>query len=524
MLTRTALLTLVLTAVTCGAATPAAGAEAVADGPLNWPHVAAHNRATPPQGIELVDDLSQAREVFATRDSHAGVGKALYGSQRRQGEALGIEVLPGGTSSMIIAEDTIYIAFYRPSGEVKLAGEKTSFRTVGSREGWNPAIWCIAADDCLVAIDAATGKQKWLQVHEGKGVNRVAIKRNDWGSSPCYRDGTVYFVGTTGRVYAHDAETGRLRWESKVPGHEWMAKDKEEALKEGRWAASAGGLHTSPRVADGVLVAPALTNDGLCGLDAADGTPLWTLVDRKKRYMSHLATPRAWAHEGREYVLAHNSDGTLFLIDPKAGTVLWEQGGNGHTLGTIPLVGDVALINVWSNDEGEALWGAYKLSLQGATKLWSLPAGPKYTHQSKPDSGPRAGHAVRDGVAWFWTGHTQASKAFRKADKRQHLLLAVDVETGRIRSETLVQQKHVHPQIAEDKLLLWSDASHGNPWCVSYYTLDPASPKPLNQDYTLPASTISGYLVVMDTPILNGRLYIRSIGGVTCFDLAAPDK
>jgi hypothetical protein len=27
--------------------------------------------------------------------------------------------------------------------------------------------------------------------------------------------------------------------------------------------------------------------------------------------------------------------------------------------------------------------------------------------------------------------------------------------------------------------------------------------------------------VVMDTPILDGRLYIRTIGGVSCFDLRA---
>ncbi len=500
------------------------GSAAVAqsnDAP-DWPHVAAHNRATPPQGLKLVDDLAKARKVFETTDAHAGVGKALYGGQRREGEAIGVDVLPGGTSSMIIGDDTIFIAYYRPSGDVKLAGDKTSFRTVGNREGWNPDIWSIAADDCLVALDAKTGEKKWLAANEGKGVNRVAIKRNDWGSSPVYRDGKVFFVGTTGRVYAHDAKTGRLLWESKTPGNEWIEKDKAEALKEQRWAKSVRGPHTSPRVADGVLVAPALVNDGLCGFDIETGERLWTLVDPKQRLMSHLATPRVWKHDGREYILAHNyRGGTMSLIDPKNGKVLWRQAGNGNTPGSIPLVGDIAMINISTNDEGDALWGAYRISLKGAEKLWSLPEGPKYTHQSKPDSGPRAGYAVRDGVAWFWTGHTKSSKAFRKADKRQHLLLAVDIQTGKILSETIVQQKHVHPQIAEDKLLLWSDASHGNPWSASWFTLDPKGPKPLNMNYAFPASTISGYLVVMDTPIVDGRLYLRTMGGAACFDLRA---
>jgi len=511
----------VMTAALLAVCLAGAAVAQVNDAP-DWPHVAAHNRATPAQGLELVDDLAKARKVFETKDSHTSVGKALYGGQRREGEAIGVDVLPGGTSSMIIGDDTIFIAYYRPSGDVRLAGDRTSFRTVGSREGWNPDIWSIAADDCLVAIDAVTGNQKWIAAHEGKGVNRVKIKRGDWGSSPVYRDGKVYFVGTTGRVYAHDAASGDLLWEAKAPGNDWIEADKAEALKERRWAQSVNGLHTSPRVADGVLVAPALVNDGLAGYDAETGELLWTLTDPKQRLISHLATPRVWKHDGREYILAHDSRGTMSLIDPKKGTVLWRQGGNGDTLGSIPLAGDIAMINISTNNDGDALWGAYRLSLEGAEKLWSLPEGPKYTHQSRPDSGPRAGYAVRDGVAWFWTGHTKSSKAFRKASKRQHLLLAVDIQTGEILSETIVQQKHVHPQIAEDKLLLWSDASHGNPWRVSYFTLDPKDPKPLNMDYTLAASTISGYLVVMDTPILDGRLYIRTMGGVACFDLRTP--
>jgi outer membrane protein assembly factor BamB len=488
----------------------------------DWPHVAAHNRATPPQGLELVDDLAKARKVFETKDAHTGVGKALYGSQRKQGEEIGVAVLPGGTSSMIIGDDTIFIAYYRPSGNVRIPGPKTSFRTVGSREGWNPNIWSIAADDCLVAIDAKTGEKKWLAAHEGKGVNRVQIKRNDWGSSPVYRDGKVFFVGTTGRVYAHYAKTGDLLWEAKTPGNEWLEKDKAEALKEQRWATSIHGLHTSPRVADGVLVAPALIGGGLCGFDVKTGEPLWALVDPRQQFMSHLATPRVWRHNGREYILAHNSSGTMSLIDPKNGKVLWRQGGNGNTPGSIPLVGDIAMINISTNDEGDALWGAYRISLKGAEKIWEL-KDKKYTHQSKPDNGPRAGYAVRDGVAWLWTGNTSASRQARRSDNNAHLLLAVDIESGAILSETLVNQKHLHPQIAEDKLLLWSDASHGNPWRVSYFTLDPKGPKPLNMDYTLPASTISGYLVVMDTPFINGRLYIRTMGGVACFDLRKPE-
>lgn len=499
-------------------------AEPPTEGAVDWPHVAAHNRGTPPQGYELIDDLNQARKVFETTDSHAGVGKGLYGSQRQQGEEIGVDVLPGGTSSMIIADDTIYIAYYRPSGDVRIPGEDTTFRTIGSREGWNRNIWSISADDCLLAIDRHTGEQQWVASHEGKGVNRIQVKRNDWGSSPVHHDGKVFFVGTTGRVYAHDASSGELLWESATPGHEWMEADKAEALEEGRWAKSAGGLHTSPRVAEGVLVTPALINDGLSGFDTDTGKMLWTLAEENEQYMSPLATPRVWTHEGREYILAHNGGGTLRLIDPEQGTVLWRQGGNARTPGSIPLEDDIVLTNVWGNEQGDALYGAYRISPEGAEKLWMLPEGPKYTHQSQPDSGPRAGYAVRDGVAWLWTGNTRSSRRERDGPRKEDLLLAVDIETGEILSETLVDQKHMHPQVVEDKLLLWADASHGDSWRASYYTADAKDPKQLTDVYGLPISGISGYLVVMDTPFVASKLYMRTMGGVACFDMRSRSR
>lgn len=344
----------------------------VEGGADDWPLYSAHNRAPEPEGRALVDDLGRIRKVFETTELHAGVGKALYNKQRRLGEEMGIDVLPGGTSSPIVAEGTVFISFYRPSGDARLAGEATTFRTLGSREDWDPAIWCIAADDCLLAIDTETGKKRWLAAHEGKGLNRVTIKRNDWGPAPCYHDGKVFFLGTTARVYAHDARTGDLLWEAETPAHEELAAAKREALEKREWGPR-HGLHTGSVVAGGILVVPTAAGGGLTGIDLASGKALWTISDRKDEIQSELGTPRIWTRDGREYVLAINRRGTMSLIDPRCGAVIWRHPSGGSNHGTVPLEGDIVILNVEDKPEdiakGATIWGAYRLSLEGPEGL-----------------------------------------------------------------------------------------------------------------------------------------------------------
>lgn len=266
-----------------------------------WPMFAAHNAAPPTQKIDLVDDLRAMRKLFETTDLHAGVGKALYGSQRRLGQAMGIDVLPGGTSSPVLANGTLFISYYRPTGQPRLAGSDTTFRTLNSREGWHPEIWSIAADDCLLAIDARSGQKQWLARHHRKGLNRVTIKRNDWGPSPVYHQEMVFFLGTTGRVYAHHADSGHLAWEATVPAHSDLEKAKTEALQQKAWGPRRG-LHTSCIVVEDVVVTASVLHEGLVGFDRETGQRLWTLSDPKRPYQSELATPRIWRHGDREFI------------------------------------------------------------------------------------------------------------------------------------------------------------------------------------------------------------------------------
>lgn len=114
-------------------------------------------------------------------------------------------------------------------------------------------------------------------------------------------------------------------------------------------------------------------------------------------------------------------------------------------------------------------------------------------------------------MAWLTVGDVQK--------EQPRLLLAVDTATGEILSETDFGQSRGSPQWVEDKVLLWHDRSHGHPLKVSYWTADPAGPRRLNSLLELPATAISGYLVPMETPYTNGRIYLRTLGGAAGFDL-----
>ena len=64
-------------------------------------------------------------------------------------------------------------------------------------------IWVIYAD---------TGRTRWHAIERSKGMNHFTGKRGHWAVAPTYSAGRVFSVGTTGRLYAYHAKTGKRRW------------------------------------------------------------------------------------------------------------------------------------------------------------------------------------------------------------------------------------------------------------------------------------------------------------------------
>ena len=71
-----------------------------------------------------------------------------------------------GYASPIVADGMVYVIHYQPSGKVMAEGLPKRFTESLPAESLT-----IEADDVIVAIDAETGKTRWVSSQGGKGMN-----------------------------------------------------------------------------------------------------------------------------------------------------------------------------------------------------------------------------------------------------------------------------------------------------------------------------------------------------------------
>ena len=471
----------------------------------------------PKLGLELVDKAQDMRLVF-NGPKHMGVGKTRNAgyNKAKVADPLGIDAFVGGTSTPIIAGGMLYHSYFRGSGDVVDAGYK-------GPHGYQ----AIAADDVVTAIDAVTGEVKWEAVEQGMGVNRGGRKRTHWGVSPAYADGVVYAMGSTGRLYAYDARTGKKKWEKHIgPAHEKAEKDKADALeKKKRYEGDSWKV--SLAVADGVLVA---TDgwEGLMGFDTADGERKW----HTPKVISTWATPAIWRHAGREYLLVCTTRGKMRLLDPKDGKPLWQE-TVGVNFGTIVLQGDIAICNVKQvgNEESEGVYGGLRISKTGVERLWNLPEEVmSITNFGGADNAASRWVAFRDDMAVICRKTTPRA-GLTKYDIH---IMVVEPATGKVLYDRLVTDDGAHeanskrvrmPIFMEDRLLLPTDQNHGDSGYGAYYYKivrdDDGKFKTLEYAGAWPKRhhALSGYETPIEIPYVAGRLYFRSMQGIACYDL-----
>ena len=480
--------------------------RAAAAGDGDWPMFIGDGDQTPPQrGQQLVDHLDDATVAWKL-DHHLGVGKGLYPDQLTTARAHGLEAFYGGTATPIVADGTVFVTYFKPDG-----------KTPARREGWRTMpdekldllpkwFFSVTADDILVAVDAQTGKIRWEVVEQGKGLNRLGHKRGHWAVAPAYRNGRVFSMGTAGRLYAYDAQSGRKLWE--VVAEPALQQLREKYLQEQRlcWEAAEKSCLVA---VDDVIVAP---HGGLTAFGVESGAVRWQIDEQ---VLSPWATPVFWQHQGKTYLVANEGSGTVRLIDPADGRILWTLDGLGQQLGTVTVTGDVALLNAGSpksqDKKANGLFAAYELSLQGAKKLWSLPDDAKYRHSWTMDRGAERRTAIQDGNVYLVVG----------LDKDDRLVVA-DVKTGRIKAE-YPGLRCLAPYPMEHRLLLYSDRAHTDPVTASWWSLDaPDRPALLHGTTGFGPRTITGYELPIEWPYVDGRLYARTLDGLMAFDLRRP--
>ncbi len=475
-----------------------------------WPQYIEDGDRTPPvEGLDLVDDLHAIRRAWVF-ERHMGVGKGLYPGNLRQSRRMGLEPFQGGASSPVIANGTVFVSYYKPDGQAP--AKPKGWRTVSDPTEFLPDwFFSVTADDVLLAVDARTGKLLWERVDKGKGLNRLSHKRGHWGVSPACAEGVVFHLGSMGRLYATRIADGKRLWETATDPHLEKTRAEHIANRELCWDSED---RSSLVTAEGMVIVP---RGRLHAYDAASGAHRWS-TDRNVQ--SGYGTPSLWRHDGRTYLLANSGQGQVRLIDPRDGTLLWTQTGLGPFLGTLSVTGDRVILNggTESDNQRDGLFAMYRLSLDGASKLWQLPDKPIYRHQWTKDAGPRQKVCLRDGLAYIPLSLKRPPKGL----SRQRLIVA-DAQTGRIHTEAPFRsgRQGARPILLEDKILMIHDDAHSDPVSASWWTAG-ADARQLAGDMGFPHVAITAYCTPIVQPYADGRIVFRSLDGLVCYDLRKP--
>jgi outer membrane protein assembly factor BamB len=494
---------------------------------LGWPMMQGPygNFQVSPTGAVLVDDLSEARFVWESEDKDFGRAKHTTGtfkSNSPQGGAQKIldvlgpnaKATPGGWAAPIIAEGKLFVTTFKPAGELY---------EVESLYG-STAQAHLEADDLLIALDATTGKTLWKAAEPGGFVWGVG-KRMGFQVAPVYHDGTVYSMGTTGRIFAYAAKDGSRRWRTEAEPRMLEEKQKHLAKSHILQASARYGWQQSMVFAGDSLIVP--RQSSLIGLSPADGSKRWELDN----VISPWTTPAVWKHAGKEYLLCATGgrpgEARLHLIDPAAGEIVWTVEGLHATQFNLAPADDYVLLNVGSsiinaNANGSApkdrqgkapfgLLGAYKITPEGATHAWTFPDEPHFLIPTQSDSMARPRAIIRDGLVYHTTGGPN-----KQEDRR---FIIARLETGEVLADE-ARDNDFWFQVIEDKLLHCVDWSHGERARWNLYTTDPKSFTQLSGPWSTRQPLTTSYQVFMEPPVIAGRIFLRTeTGTVVCYDL-----
>ena len=288
-----------------------------------------------PSRVPLLDDLSRARLAWVSEHEGLGYGKTSSGG----GHIYGGHSNPSGSASLIVAGENVIAGYFTPRDE-------------------------LVADDVILAVDAATGQTRWKRVYEGKGFNHGAGKYPSYGPTPAAADGRVFHLGSSGRIYAVDLESGRPLWQSEIGDYREHYEAIIAAVRDGQERARHRAMHNALRVIDGVLMVAA---DRLYAFDVRDGRELWRLDGATR-------PPSPVELDGEVYALCSGADRTMRLVEPRSGRVLWSEplGVDFPPLREL-IVGDGRAFAPYSAEGGRpaaAPVAAFALSRDGARRLW----------------------------------------------------------------------------------------------------------------------------------------------------------
>jgi outer membrane protein assembly factor BamB len=173
-----------------------------------------------------------------------------------------------------------------------------------------------AGEDFVIALDAATGKDRWaLRV----GPTYKGHGGSDDGpiSTPAVEGDDLFALGPHGHLIAVDVRTGRERW-------------RHDLVRRFGATAPTWGFAASPLVEGGRVIVPTAGPDsrGLLAFDRKTGDLAWNAaVATSPSYASAVAATIG----GVRQVIAAPAD-AVFAVSPADGRMLWRIAGPGGSI------------------------------------------------------------------------------------------------------------------------------------------------------------------------------------------------
>lgn len=246
-------------------------------------------------------------------------------------------IAPGG--DVILPGDSRRVYRLSPDGDIRWQTKITdATRGIhGTPAIANGSVYLGAYDGVFTALDLETGAIEW-QTPLGDAI----------GSSPAYRDGTLYiaveYIPPDGSLFALDAATGNVVWESPRPDdhpHSTTAIDR----------------------ATGTMVVG--SNDGYCyGWSHPDHEFLWQF-DTGEPIKGPVATFDGGAFFG-------SWDANFYRLDLDDGTVDWVHNARGDIMSGPAIDRDTEIVYIGSHDHS-----LYALDVGTGDPVWQANAGGK---------------------------------------------------------------------------------------------------------------------------------------------------
>lgn len=441
----------------------------------------------------LVENLADARPVWRSETYvPTGFGNAPDGRYFSRAAVTGNG---GGGSSPVIANNTVYMYFFVPSQQSESPTKQDeAFADMVKKLNANEREKNLVlnhhrplADDHIVAIDAATGAEKWRTVLPLRSPNHQTHKHRGTSGVPLVHGDTLYVPNHMSRLYAIDTKTGNLKWERP----DFKMSDKAPSVSP--------PPNPSPfMIGDTLVFATGPTWSGkVAGLDPATGKEKWTVPG------SFLMR---WTNGGKERLITivGLEKKQLSCIDPAAGKVLWsvETSLNYTAPLSVVVVGDMAIgLETLPKGKSGARLEGWRLTDTGATRAWQ---------DDKP--------LVED-EHFVLLGANGNVYALAKGTIR-----GVNADTGKLAVERVFDANNgghgpgsnAHLAAVGDRFLYVPEGQHGTAH-LQFLDKDLKDICPLWLPPHVDTTAYNSQPITY--PIVDGRFFIRGGDGIYCYDL-----